>query len=171
MEKDYGEYKMTNESEATNPEQAREALDTIKEMECVSLQRAMPPIWFGIVLSVLGGVITSLSAAGTSRAYLALILLLMIPLVVYQTRKAGVSVHIQRFLKLFSSKRELVLLGVGSMLAYILLVLPIRLLSDMVVLPWWIPASIGTIVAIAVYIASTIESRIFVSWINAAKNK
>ncbi|MEO2016023.1 MAG: hypothetical protein ABGZ53_16810 [Fuerstiella sp.] len=71
---------------------AREALDSIQAMEKAALWRAIPPRWFGVSMALLAGALVALSAADR-REYHVYVILLMSAVMVYRSRKTGVSVR------------------------------------------------------------------------------
>ena len=81
---------MTNEKHSVNSSEARNALDTIQQMERTAMRRATPPRWFGALIALLAGSLVSLSAADL-RQYTVFIILLMVLVISYQRQKTGVS--------------------------------------------------------------------------------
>jgi hypothetical protein len=61
---------MKNNESKINTEEAKAALLSIKEYESASLQQAGPPIWFGIVISLVVGLLVFLIGAGLRDYYL-----------------------------------------------------------------------------------------------------
>ena len=71
---------------------AREALESIQAMEKAALCRAIPPRWFGANIALLAGALVALSVADR-REYHVYVILLMSAVLVYRSRKTGVSVR------------------------------------------------------------------------------
>ncbi|HIK91011.1 MAG TPA: hypothetical protein EYG03_03330 [Planctomycetes bacterium] len=83
---------MPEMTEQDAADDAREALASIQAMEKTALCRAIPSRWFGASIAVLAGALVTLSAADR-REYHVYVILLMSAVMVYRSRKTGVSVR------------------------------------------------------------------------------
>ena len=79
-------------SEQDAADDANEALASIQAMEKAALCRAIPSRWFGASIAVLAGALVALSAADR-REYHVFVILLLSAVMVYRSRKTGVSVR------------------------------------------------------------------------------
>lgn len=81
---------MTDKKTQTDSNEAHEALESIQKMERAALKKAMPPRWFGAIMSLLAGSLVSLSVADL-RDYHVFIILSMALVMGYQSQQSGVS--------------------------------------------------------------------------------
>jgi uncharacterized protein involved in response to NO len=81
---------MTDKKDHTEINDAKQALDSIQQMQQAALLRAMPPRWFGATIALLAGSLVSLSAADL-REYHVLVILAMALVISYQSHKTGVT--------------------------------------------------------------------------------
>ena len=79
---------MTNNNQQS---QAKEALDTVQQMKRAAYLKAMPPVWFGVTIALLSGLLVTLSALDL-RQYHALVILLLGIVISYQVQKVGVAI-------------------------------------------------------------------------------
>ena len=85
---------MSNNKNDVSSGDVQSALDSIKDMQRTAISKAIPPVWFNGILSLLAGSLVALAAAG-QREYHVMIILLMVFIMVYQNQKTGVSVKKQ----------------------------------------------------------------------------
>lgn len=81
---------MVTETEQGKADLAQDALEAIREMELAALRRAMPPLWFGVAISILCGALVAVSAAAL-REFQPYLLVCIALVLVYQAQKSGVS--------------------------------------------------------------------------------
>lgn len=152
---------MTDETDQIGPNEAKDALDSINDMESASLRRGIPPWWFGLAMALPAAVLFTLAGMEISRIYMAPIFLLMVFAVVYQTRKAGVLV------RPFPSRRALILVMIGVAAIFAPLIFIARELRDSFGL--FAPLSLGVLIALVALIAFAVEHRTFLTKIKAGK--
>jgi hypothetical protein len=142
---------MTNTTDQNEKFSPGAAIGLIREMEQAALRRAQPAKWLGVVTALLGGIITALAAAETSRLFLAPIFLLMVISVVFQICHSGAIIKL--------NKPKLIMAIVFVMMISGLLILGARELA--LVIGIWAPLILGVLVSIAVFSASIFERRFY----------
>ncbi len=77
---------MNDNKTQINSEEAKAALESIKEFEKTSLQNAMPSTWFGIAISIVAGLLVFLIGAGLREYYFLPILALPLLIAVQRSK-------------------------------------------------------------------------------------
>ena len=153
---------MTGNKDRNEPGDVQGALDSIQEMKRAALWRAMPPRWFGAIISLLAGALVALSVAGF-REYHVYIIILMALVILYQSQKTGVSV------RQFPSKLTAIALIIPIPLFFLLIVVA-QTLSDRLGYVW-ASLSAGVVLAFSVYTLSMFERRRHLTRISAEKGE
>lgn len=154
---------MLHDIDQSGSKNAREALDSIQKMEQASLRRAIPPHWFGATLVLLTSLLFTLAGLEVSRVYMAPLFLIMVFIVVYQTRKSGVLV------KLSISKNKRIIVMIGVVIICSLVIFFTQELRN--IFGFWAPLTLGVLTAIAGLILFALERRMFFTKINSKKDK
>ena len=153
---------MTDHKDRNEPVDVQGALDSIQEMKQAALWRAMPPRWFGAIIALLAGALVALSVAGL-REYHVYIIILMALVLLYQSKKTGVSV------RQLPSKLTGIALIILIPLFFLLIVVA-QTLSDKLGYVW-ASLSAGLVLAIAVYTLSVFERRRHLNRVGAEKGE
>jgi hypothetical protein len=139
---------MTNETDLPKPNEALEALTSIKNMKIAGLQRSITPWWYGIMIAIGGGIIFSLAGMEASRLYMAPFFLAMVFSTIYEARKSGVIARAP-------AKRTFILIIVGIISVLVPLIFVARELRDVYGL--FAPLCLGILVTLVGIIACSAE--------------
>ncbi len=77
---------MTEQQNRPNPDEARQALNSIQQMEQAAIKRLIPPQWFGGIIALLAGSLVTLAVVNL-RSYQVFIILLIGLVIAYQSRQ------------------------------------------------------------------------------------
>ena len=153
---------MTDNKDRNEPGNVQGALDSIQEMKRAALWRAMPPRRFGAIIALLAGALVALSVAGL-REYHVYIIILIALVLLYQSKKPGVSVR-----QLPSKLTGIALIILIPL--FFLLIVAAQTLSDRLGYVW-ASLSAGLVLAIAVYTLSVFERRRHLNRVGAEKGE
>lgn len=140
---------MTKTTDQFEPDNPQKTLDSIHKFKRIGLQRGIPPLWFGITMSVLGGVSVTLAGLDYPRLYLVALAVVIFLLVLYQTLKQDAIAK-----PLYSGRTLIVIMVIG---AIILLPLVLFAQANLDTFGRWLAVATGAGLAIIGSIVSVIE--------------
>ena len=80
---------MTNENSNIDSKEAKIALESIQNLEAAALNNAMPPIWLGLAISAVIGMLVFLVGAGLRDYYVFPIIALPIIIAIYRNKTSS----------------------------------------------------------------------------------
>lgn len=154
---------LTDETDRIEPNEAREALDSIQEMERTGLRRAIPPRWFGATIAPISGALVAVVTAKASVVSALLIAALAL-VFEYQRRNGGASP------RAFPSNAAGIAAVICLIGLFFLLVVGGRAFRDMFGFAW-APLASGAALAIVVFILSVSDRREMLAKIGAERGE
>jgi O-antigen/teichoic acid export membrane protein len=113
---------MTDKTTKIDSEEAKRALQSIRNLEGIALQRAMPARWFGMAIALVVGLLVFLIAAGLREYYIFPIIALPIIIAIHRIKSKALPRMIG-----MNKKNIIALVGIiAFMLALIFLAIYIR---------------------------------------------
>ncbi|MDH5232900.1 MAG: hypothetical protein OEY38_22830 [Gammaproteobacteria bacterium] len=143
---------MKSKNDQIEVNETRKAFDAIQQARSIGIQRAVPPIWFGLTIALLTGSIFILAGFDVSRIYMAPVFILMVIIVIHQTKKSGV------IAKLYPSRQGFFLVISCVAVISIPFIFVARELRDTYGLI--APFSIGVLISLFCVIAFVLERRV-----------
>lgn len=142
---------MSNETTEIDSEEARAALDSIRNLESIALQNAMPSTWFVIALALVVGLLVFLIGAGLRDYYVFPIIALPIIIAVQGSK-------IKASLRTIKTSRKTII-GLVSLIVFML---------GLILIAFYIRAYYGTLVGPLV---SGVVASSVVYWISLSARK
>ena len=141
---------MTNENnEKISKNAAQDALDSIVQMERTSLQQSIPPVWFGIAMSLAIGTLVFIIAAGLRDYY-------VFPIIAIPIIMASRLAKTQAIPKTMPMGSKGVFAMIGLVICFLALIAAGRIFTELYAMVW-MPIVVGAIAAIIVYWLSVAE--------------
>ena len=153
---------MPVKDDSTNPAASKAALDLARSAERTSLKQTIPPVWFGIVISIIvGGLVAAVTAGTTELVAVALAALAG----AISARRRNQPAYASDMPK--GPTQIMALLGlIGIAFA---IITGAKLLGETYAITW-APAISGTAMAVLVYGLSILERRRYISLIQRDDN-
>ncbi len=142
---------MSNETTEIDSEEAKTALDSIRNLESIALQNAMPSTWFVIALAFVVGLLVFLIGAGLRDYYVFPIIALPIIIAVQGSK-------IKASLRTIKTSRKTII-GLVSLIVFML---------GLILISFYIRAYYGTLVGPMV---SGVVASLVVYWISLSARK
>ena len=142
---------MSNETTEVDSEEAKAALNSIRNLESIALQNAMPSTWFVIALALVVGLLVFLIGAGLREYYVFPIIALPIIIAVQGSK-------IKASLRTIKASRKTII-GLFSLIVFML---------GLILIAFYIRASYGTLLGPMV---SGVVASLVVYWISLSARK
>ena len=142
---------MTRETSTIGPDEALEALASIQVAEKAGLSRSIPPLWFGIAMSLIAGGLLAAGAAGETTL-VPIFIAAMVGAIAFRRHKTGIEP------RTFPS-RKISIIAISALIVFAIgLMFAARVLVEMRSLEW-APLAAGGVLALLVFGLAVSERR------------